>query len=104
MLVDQGKMRPPLEVPRHSMSNEQVDVESSNKEVDTRTSSRGHLGLENDDHRHSTGNNVSERWTAYNTPSQIREIGYLPVSQHPMCSKMHNEICHSPQMAVNSSQ
>ena len=40
MFIDRRETRPPLEVPRHGVSTERVDV---------KTSSRGHLGLENDD-------------------------------------------------------
>ena len=41
---------------------------------------------------------------AYATPSQIREMGHLPVYRHPACLKAHNKIIYGPQMAVNSSQ
>ena len=107
MLINQEKMRPPSEVPRHGMSNEWVDIESLNKEVDARTSSQGHLGLENDNHRRLPGKDVSEQWTAYNTPSQTHEIqtaGYLPAFQHPTCLKTRNENYYGPQMAINSFQ
>ena len=39
MLVDREKMKPPSEVPRHSVSDEKVDARTLDKRVDTRTSS-----------------------------------------------------------------
>ena len=104
VLVDQRRMRPPPKVPRHSTSDERVDVETSSKQIDTGMSSRGHLGLENNDDRRFPGKDVSKRRTAYATPSQIRETGHLPVYRHPVCLKAHNEIIYGPQMAINSSE
>ena len=101
VLVDQRRMRPPPEVPRHGTSNERVDVETSSQRIEARTSSRGHLGLENDDDRRCPGKDVSKRRTAYATPCQIREMGHLPVYRHPACLKAHNEFIYGPQMAVN---
>ena len=46
-LIDQGKMKLPSEVPRHSVLSERIDVRTSNKGVDARTLSQGQLGLEN---------------------------------------------------------
>ena len=106
-LVDQEKMKLPSEEPRHSVSSERIDVQTLNKGVDARTSSRGQLGLDNDDDRHLPGRNVSERRTAYSTLSQTQEVqlaGYSPASQHPTRLKTHNEKYCSPQMAVNPFQ
>ena len=91
MLVDQEKMKPPSEVPRHSVSNNRIDVRTSDKGVDTRTLSRGQLGLENDDDRCLPSNVSNERRMAYNMPSQTHEMGDVPISQHPTCLKTHNK-------------
>ena len=61
MLVDQEKIRPPSEVPRHGVSNKRVDTTVSNETIDTRTSSRGQLGLKNDDDRRLTSNDKKEQ-------------------------------------------
>ena len=61
MLVDQEKTKPPSEVPRHGVSNERIDARISHERVDTRTSSRGQLGLENDDDHRLTSNDKNEQ-------------------------------------------
>ena len=89
--VDQEKIKLPSEVPRHSVSSERIDVRTSNKGVGARTSSRGQLGLENDDDRHWPNNDSSERRMAHNTPSQTQETGDVPIAQHPTCFKRSEE-------------
>ena len=104
MLVDQEKIRPPLEVLRHGVLNKRVDTMVSDERVNVRTLSQGQLGLNNDDDRCLPGKNVNEQRTAYSTPSQTHEMGNVPISQHPTCFKMHNKIFYGPLMAVNSFQ
>ena len=95
MLTNQEKIRLPSEVPRHNVSNKRVDV---------RMSSRGQLGLENDNDCCLTSNDNNEQWTVYSTPSQTHEMGDVPIAQHPTCLKMRNEIIYGSQMAINSFQ
>jgi len=46
--------------------------------------------------------NVSEDRMTHNTPSMIQKRRYIPLTQQPMCSKMHNRSLHSPKSAVSS--
>ena len=61
MLVDQEKTKPPSEVLRHGMSNETINTRTSQERVNARTSSRGQLGLKNDDDRRLTSNDKKEQ-------------------------------------------
>ena len=74
MLVDQGKIKLPSEVLRHSVPSERIDVRTSNKGIDVRTLSRGQLGLENDDDRRLPNDDSNEQRMTHNTPSQTHEI------------------------------
>ena len=78
-------------VPRHGVSNKQVDA---------KTLTQGLNGLKNNGGHHLPGKKVNKQWTAYTTPSQIWR-GYISVSKQQMHSKMHNKTFYGPQMVLS---
>jgi hypothetical protein len=68
------------------------------------TSSRDHVGPENNEDRCSPVREVNGRLEAHPVPPQIDKTGYILVSQSPTHSKTRYDNGHGPQMAVHPFQ